>query len=297
MLLKLGNKVFNLENRTIIMGILNLSKDSPIKSSITEPKEAVKRAKQLVQEGALIIDVGANSSAANTKDLTTDEEIEIVVPIIKKLVQEGLFVSIDSWKPEVAEEAAKAGVHMLNDITGLRNPKMVDVAIEYQLPACIMHMRGEPKRHHEVDQTYENISTEIYQWFSTRIRELINDGLKHEQIVLDPGFEFGKPMKDNLQLLWDLYKFHDFNLPILVSASRKAFIAEAIGLGRTQEGKGLFEATMAVQAIASYLGAHILRVHDVDKACHVVKFMNALRQVARERTLSFPSMPAKKTMP
>ncbi len=286
--IQLGKKTLDLSHSTIIMGILNLSPDSPIKHSIVSPREAVRRAKVLQQEGATIIDVGANSSAARTRDLPVEEEIALVVPIIKQLVKEGLLVSLDSWKPEVAEEAAKAGVHMLNDISGLQNPKMMEVAIGHDLPACVMHMRGLPKRHYKVDQTYVNITEEIYQWFQKRIDELTSAGMKRERIILDPGFEFGKPMKDNLQLLWELHRFHDFQLPLLVSASRKAFIAEAIGLGRTQEGEGLFEATMTVQGIASYLGAHILRVHDVKSAAYVTKFVNTLKSVAVERQLRFP---------
>ncbi len=286
--LKKGEITLDLTNKTIIMGILNLSTDSPIKESIVTPKEALIRATKLKNDGATIIDVGAQSSAANTKTLTPEEEIEIVIPVIKSLVEHGFLVSLDSWKPEVAEEAAKHGVHILNDINGLRNPRMIDVALEYDLPVCIMHMRGEPQHHYDVNQTYSNITQEIHDWFATQIEKLITAGIKKENIILDPGFEFGKPMEDNLQLLWELRRFLSFNLPLLVSASRKAFIALAIGLGRTQQGEGLFEATLTVQAIASFLGAHILRVHDVYNATHVVKFVNTLKSVATRKNLKPP---------
>ncbi len=272
------NFELDVTNKTIIMGILNVSPESPVSHSIVSTGKALERAKQMKLEGAQIIDVGGNSTSSKAPEISTKTELARVVPVIKELVSNDFIVSLDSWNPEVAREAAEAGVHILNDVNGLQKPEMIKVARDFNLPVCIMHMKGDPKKHYEVDQTYGNITNDILTWFDERIANLVEQGIKKEKIIVDPGFEFGKKLSDNLQLLNNLKEFHKYNLPLLVSASRKAFIAEAIGLGRTQQGEGLLEATLAVQTISSYLGANILRVHDVRNANYVVKFINELRK-------------------
>ena len=269
----------NVSNKTIIMGILNVSPESPIGQSIVDRKHVLQRAYQMKEEGAKIIDIGGNSTSSKAPQISTDTELKRVIPAIKELIDAGFIVSLDSWNPVVAREAAKVGVHLLNDVNGLQKPEMVAVAKEFDLPVCIMHMKGDPKKHYEVEQNYENISKDVQEWLDHRISDLLDQGMKREKLIIDPGFEFGKKMSDNLKLLQDLEQFKRFQLPILVSASRKAFIAEAIGLGRTQKGEGLLEATLAVQTLSSFLGAHILRVHDVKNANFVVKFVNKLKNI------------------
>ena len=277
-LLQLKDQTINLTNKTIIMGILNVSPESPVTQSIRNPRHTLERAFQMQEEGATIIDVGGNSSSSKAPQISTETELKRVIPVIKELVENGFIVSLDSWNPIVVREAAKIGIEIINDINGLQNSEMVAVAKDYDLPVCIMHMKGDPKKHYEVDQSYDNITNEILDWFDKRIDFLYSGGIQREKIIVDPGFEFGKKMVDNLMLLRELQKFQRYNLPILVSASRKAFIAEAIGLGRIQEGEGLLEATLAVQTLSSFLGANILRVHDVKNANFIVKFVNELKK-------------------
>lgn len=279
------NTELDLNNRTVVMAILNMSPESPVSQSVVTPEQAIERATQLRKEGAIIIDVGGHSSSSKAEDIDTEEEIDRVIPVIQALVREGFLVSLDSWNPTVAREAAKVGVHLLNDINGLQNPEMVEVARQYDLPVCVMHMRGKPKEHYRVDQTYPNITRDVLGWLNDRVDELTQAGIKREKIILDPGYEFGKSLNDNLQLLWDSPQLLRFGLPILVSASRKAFIAEAVGIGRKQEGEGLLEGSMAVQTLSALFGAHILRVHDVRTASYIVQFMNKLRHVAMSRSL------------
>ena len=228
------------------------------------------------EEGSTIIDVGGNSSSSKAPLISTETELKRVIPVIKELVDNGFIVSLDSWIPIVVREAAKIGIEIINDINGLQNSEMVAIAKDYDLPVCIMHMKGDPKKHYEVDQNYDNITNEILDWFDKRIDALYSYGIQREKIIIDPGFEFGKKMVDNLTLLRELREFQKYDLPILVSASRKAFIAEAIGLGRTQQGEGLLEATLAVQSLSSFLGANILRGHDIKNANFLVKFVNNL---------------------
>lgn len=272
------NFEMDLTNKSIIMGILNVSPESPVNISIVDTDHALARANQMKVDGAQIIDVGGNSTSSKAPEISTETELQRVIPVIKRLVEHGHIVSLDSWNPVVAREAAVVGVHMLNDVNGLQKPEMIEVAKEFDLPICIMHMKGDPKKHYEVDQTYDNITKDIKQWFDEHISYLEDHGIKREKIIIDPGFEFGKKMADNLKLLRELNQFNSYQLPVLVSASRKAFIAEAIGLGRTQKGDGLFEATLAVQTLSSFFGANILRVHDVKNANYVVKFVNEFRK-------------------
>ena len=268
----------DITDQTIIMGILNLSPESPVQTGSLSPENALIKAEEMKKYGATIIDVGGNSTSSKAANISTEEEISRVIPIIKTLVDNNFIVSLDSWNYKVAETAAKAGVHLLNDVNGLQDKEMVAVAKKYDLPACIMHMRGNPKQHYQVDQTFKNITAEIQDWFNERIKILENQGINRNKLVLDPGFEFGKSMHDNLILLDELDHFNSFKLPLLVSASNKAFIAESIGLGRTQQGLGLEEATLAVQIISALNGANILRVHDVKKTDYIVKFINTYKK-------------------
>jgi dihydropteroate synthase len=277
----------DLTNKTILMGILNLSVDSPIKKSIVSLENALDRAYTLKNDGAQIIDVGAHSTSSRARNLSTEEELRRVLPIVTQLIDEGFLVSLDSWNPTVVEEAAKSGLGLLNDVSGLKNQKMVEVVKKYDITTCIMHMRGDPKHHYEVNQQYSNITSEIKNWFTKRIETLSNQGIGLDKLIIDPGFEFGKSMDDNLILLSNLRLFLDFEVPLLVSASNKAFISEAIGLGRVQEGEGLSEATLAVQALSSYFGAHILRVHDVKRVLYVIKLVNKLKKVVLDKKDEF----------
>ena len=278
MQLHIGDDSLDLTNKTILMGILNLSLDSPIKKSVVSTDLALERAQKLRKDGAKIIDVGAHSTSSKTEIKTTDEELKLVIPVIKKLIDEGFLVSLDSWNPKVVEDACNQGLHFLNDVNGLQNQKMVDLVKKFDLTTCIMHMRGEPKMHYTVDQTYDSISLDIHKWFEKKIETLESQGISKQKLIVDPGFEFGKSMKDNLILLNDLNSFLDFGIPLLVSASNKAFIAEAIGLGRTQQGEGVLEATIAVQTLSAYFGAHILRVHDVKSNYYAIEFVNKMRK-------------------
>ena len=264
---------------TKIMGILNVSPDSPVSHSVVSKHEALNRANVLKNYGADIIDVGGNSSSSKAVDITIQEEKERVLPVIEALIEDQFVVSLDSWIPEVVQEAAKIGIHLINDINGLENPLMRKIAKDNDLPVSIMHMRGKPKRHYEIDQNYDNISLDILEWLKHRSMELINYGIKKERIIIDPGFGFGKTMEDNLNILKNLYLYNDLDYPLLISASRKSFIAEAIGLGKVQKGNGLYEATLAVQVLAAQQNIEILRVHDVKSTKSILKLLKSYKKV------------------
>ncbi len=280
MLLQLRDRVIDVTNRTAVMGILNVSDDSPIAFSRVGLDEARVRALQLASEGAEIIDVGAHSTRSNARVLTPEEEAARDVPVIEALVAEGLVVSVDTWTPSVARAAAQAGVHLLNDVTGLTDPAMVEVAAEFGLPACVMHMRGRPQHHREVDQHFEDVNAEVRDFLLDRAHFLAERGVT---AWLDPGFAFGKSADDNLALLEGLPGLVAMGHPVLISASRKGFLAELLGRGDTQDAPGLLEATLAFNVLAANAGVHVVRVHDVGPMVDALAVVNALRAQAAER--------------
>jgi dihydropteroate synthase len=275
MKLELGEHVIDCTNHTAIMGILNVSDDSPVTSSIASADDARERALAMISEGADMIDVGAHSTAAGKRDMSPQEEIERVCPVIAALASEGVSTSVDTWTAEVARAAAEAGVNLLNDVTGFSDPAMVAVAGEFGLPACVMHMRGQPKRHWEVDQSYDDIATEVREFLVNGAAALEQAGAG--QVWIDPGFAFGKSPRDNVLMLRDLPNLVATGYPVLVSASRKGFLSQLIGREDDQYAKGILEATIAFNTLAASMGAHVVRVHDIAEIADAIKIVDAVR--------------------
>lgn len=276
MLLQLRDRTIDVTHRTAVMGILNVSDDSPIAFSRVGTSNALDRAIALAHDGAEIIDIGAHSTRTGGRDLTPDEEAYRVVPVIEACVREGLITSVDTWTPSVAGAAAEAGVHLLNDVTGLTDPAMFVVAVTHHLPACVMHMRGRPKHHREVDQEYDDINAEVGDFLIEQAKALEAAGTGTPW--LDPGFGFGKSAADNLAMLDGLPALVKQGYPVLVSASRKGFLGELMGLGDRQDVDGLLEATIAFNALAAAAGTHVVRVHDVAEVVRALSVVNALRR-------------------
>lgn len=277
--LELGDLAIDVDRRTVVMGIVNVSHDSPVAHSVFAPDDARAYALDLVRAGAAIIDVGAQSTRTNGRPMTAQEEIERVCPVIEALRAEGVPTSIDTWTPEVARAAAHSGVALLNDVTGLTNPAMVAVAAEFRLPAAVMHMRGAPQRHREVSQLYDDIATEVQAFLLDRAEALEAAGAG--QVWLDPGFGFAKSPEDNLRLLRALPALVDSGRPVLISASRKGFLSQLLGRGDRQDTEGLLEATVAFNALAASAGVHVVRVHDVAEVADALAVVNAVRATAR----------------
>ncbi|MPZ98052.1 MAG: dihydropteroate synthase [Dehalococcoidia bacterium] len=275
MRLSLRGHTVDCTGRTAIMAILNVSDDSPVAQSRVAVPAALDRAMQFARQGAEIIDIGANSTGRDSRDLTAQEEIERVCPVIEAVAAEGVPTSVDTWNPAVAHAAAEAGVHLLNDVTGFTAPAMIDVAAEHQIPAVVMHMRGAPKHHREVDQAYDDIAPEVQAFLLERARTLAGRGI---EAWLDPGFAFGKSLEDNLRLFEGLPALVSTGYPVLISASRKGFLAELLGLGDRQDVDGLTEATLAFNVLAAWAGVHVVRVHDVGPVAVALRTVNGMRQ-------------------
>ena len=286
MLIELGCQTLDATDRCHVMGILNVATDSPVADSIVDVGDAPRRAEALRSAGASIIDVGAQSTRTGAAEISVDEEIARVAPVVESLVSEGHLISVDTWTAEVARAAVAAGAHLINDITGA-DPETVAVAVETKTPIAVMHMRGRPQRHREVEHEYDDVAAEVRVFLDRRAQEIKQAGAP--DVWIDPGFQFGRGLDDNLRLLLDLPNLSQLGHPVLISASRKGFLAELLGHGELRshdaQGKpGMLEATVAFNVLAAWLGAHVVRVHDVQEVAWALSVSTAARSIQRARS-------------
>ena len=259
-------------DRPLIMGILNVTPDSFSDGGrFFDVKAAVAHAKQMVADGADAIDIGGESTRPNSERISSEEELRRVVPVIKALLKElAVPLSIDTMKPEVAEACLKLGVHMLNDITGLRNPRMIEIAAKYNVPTIIMHMQGTPETM-QVSPKYNNVVSDIKKYLKVQAAKAKKAGIG--QIIIDPGIGFGKTVEHNLAIIKNLAKFKELGYPVLIGPSRKSFIGKLLNLDTDQR----LEGTLAAVAICALNGADIIRVHDVKECKRAAKIADAIR--------------------
>ena len=286
MLIELGGQTLDATDRCHVMGILNVATDSPVADSIVDVGDAPRRAEALRSAGASIIDVGAQSTRTGAAEISVDEEIARVAPVVESLVSEGHLISVDTWTADVARAAVAAGAHLINDITGA-DPETVAVAVETKTPIAVMHMRGRPQRHREVAHEYDDVAAEVRVFLDRRAQEIKQAGAP--DVWIDPGFQFGRRLDDNLRLLLDLPNLSQLGHPVLISASRKGFLAELLGHGELRshdaQGKpGMLEATVAFNVLAAWLGAHVVRVHDVQEVAWALSVSTAARSIQRVRS-------------
>jgi dihydropteroate synthase len=252
--MKIGNKVINLDERTYVMGILNVTPDSfSDGGNYNEVEAAVKRAKEMVEEGADIIDIGGESTRPGAIYVSEEEEIERVVPIIKAIKKElDVLISIDTYKSKTAEEAIKAGADIINDVWGFKkDSNMAKVAAEYNVPCILMHNR-EPK-------PYNNLMKEVLDDLIESINIAIDAGIRRENIILDPGIGFAKTYEENLIVMDNLERIVALGYPVLLATSRKSMIGLALDLPVNERVEG----TVATTVIGIMKGCKIVRVHDV----------------------------------
>ena len=259
-------------DKTVVMGVLNVTPDSFSDGGLfVDVESAVTHAKQMVSKGAGIIDVGGESTKPGSEPVSADAELARVAPVIKRLVAElEVPISIDTMKPLVARECLELGVHLVNDVTGLRDAKMAEVAASFNSPVVIMHMQGEPKTMQE-NPSYTDVVSDVLGFFRERIKKAEDAGVK--DIVIDPGIGFGKTTSHNLQLLKRLSEFKELGKPILVGPSRKSFIGNISGLPVNERLVG----TLAAVSIAVLNGANLVRVHDVLQCKRASEIAEAIR--------------------
>ncbi|MEW6418259.1 MAG: dihydropteroate synthase [Nitrospirota bacterium] len=258
------------------MGILNVTPDSFSDGGLYFDKSAaIKRAIQMVEEGADIIDIGGESTRPGSEPVTIEEELRRTIPVIEELAKEvKVPISIDTYKSEVAKRALDAGASMVNDISGLRfDPEMPDIVSEYKVPVVIMHIKGTPKNMQQ-NPVYEALIPEIMDYLREGIKIAKQTGISEDKIIIDPGIGFGKTFDHNLEIIKHLREFTFLEKPILIGLSRKAFIGKILGDVPVTER---LEGTAAAVAISIINGANIIRVHDVKEMVKVAKIADAIK--------------------
>lgn len=273
--LECGSFRLTLGERTLIMGILNVTPDSFSDGGLFFDKDkAIAQGEALARAGADIVDVGGESSRPSSDPVSADEEIRRVVPVIGELA-EGISVpiSIDTNKSQVARRAIDAGASMVNDIGALRlDPSMASLVAGAGVPVVLMHMKGVPRTMQD-DPHYEDVVGEVRTFLSHAIQRAEEAGIDRAKIVVDPGIGFGKTVRHNLLLIQNVAAFQSLNVPLLVGPSRKSFITKILGSGKESSEVG----TQAVVAIAALNGAHIVRVHDVERTKQTLKLVDAIK--------------------
>lgn len=258
-----------------VMGILNATPDSfSDGGQFNTIQRAMDHARAMVAQGAEIIDVGGESTRPGAKAVSVQQELDRVIPVIEKISSElDVCISVDSSTPEVFLAAKKAGAHMLNDVRALQRDGALQAAKETGLPVCLMHMQGEPESMQD-NPVYQQIVEEVYGFLLERIQACENIGIGREQILLDPGFGFGKTLDDNYALLAHLDRFNELNLPLLIGLSRKSMIAGVLNQAPVNER---VIGSVAGAVIAAMKGAHIIRVHDVKETVDALKVVQATK--------------------
>ncbi len=265
-------------DRPIVMGVLNVTPDSFSDGGLwIEPRAAIEHARQMVADGAALIDVGGESTRPGAEDVDEDEELRRVIPVIEGLAQDlGVPISIDTRKPAVARRALEAGAVIVNDTNGEANDGlMTDVIVGMGAGAILMHSRGSPDTMREMTQ-YGDIVADVCRFLLSWAQRLESAGVPSEAIVLDPGFGFAKSPPQNLELLERLDEVVDLGYPVLAGTSRKSFIGAVLDLPEDDR----LEGTAATVAWAVSEGAHILRVHDVKEMSRVVRMASAIAGAA-----------------
>ncbi|WP_316847039.1 dihydropteroate synthase [Pedobacter psychrodurus] len=256
-----------------VMGILNITPDSFYSNSRTKSiDEALNKAAQFLNEGATFIDIGGYSSRPGAKNISTTEEVDRLVPVVESLVKAfpEAIISIDTFRAKVAEETVLAGAHIINDIaSGDMDELMFETVAKLQVPYMIMHMQGTPQNMQQ-NPVYNNVLLEVIDYLAKKIEALKT--LHIHDVIIDPGFGFGKTIEHNYELLNQMEAFKIFKLPILVGFSRKGMIYKTLGTSAVEALNG----TTVLNTIALQKGAGILRVHDVKEAVECVRLVERL---------------------
>jgi dihydropteroate synthase len=256
-----------------VMGILNVTPDSFSDGGLYhESGAALDHARQMIADGADIIDVGGESTRPGSGSVTVREELERVIPVIEALRRESAIpISVDTSTPEVITEAARAGAGLINDVRALRRSGALEAAVETSLPVCLMHMKGEPDTM-QADPRYDDLIGEISTFFTESMERCEAAGISRDRIILDPGFGFGKTPEHNLTLLNRLDDFLDLGRPLMMGLSRKSTIGKVLDA----ETEDRLIGSIAGAVIAIERGASIIRAHDVAETVQAVRMTTAI---------------------
>lgn len=256
----------------VVMGILNVTPDSFSDGGKFSSFElACQHADDMVAQGALIIDIGGESTRPGAADVTVEDELARVIPLVEYVAKHhDVWISVDTSKPEVMRQAVNAGAHLINDVRALLEPGALETAAQLNVPICLMHMQGAP-RSMQTAPEYQDVVADVTEFLHERIQACIDAGIPRERLLIDPGFGFGKTLEHNYELLAKLERFEQFELPILIGLSRKSMIGNLLARPTSERLAG----SLAGAMIAAQKGAHIIRVHDVPETVDMLKVLQA----------------------
>ena len=267
--LAISDEIWDWKERTRIMGILNVTPDSfSDGGEYFDVDRARKRARELAEAGADVLDIGGESTRPGAESLSDEKEMKRVLPVLEAIRDEvSVPISVDTTKASVAREALQAGADMINDISGLRfNPEMASVIAEFDVPVVVMHIRGNPRNMQENPQ-YGNLMGEILNELAERRSFALQAGISPEKIIIDPGIGFGKQWFHNYKILVELAALKMLESPILIGTSRKSFLGKILN----RPPKERLEGTLVANTVGILNGAHMIRVHDVKEAVRATK--------------------------
>ena len=265
--LRCGEYTLNLNEKTLIMGILNVTPDSfSDGGNYNEVETAVRHAKEMASSGADIIDIGGESTRPGFAKVSVEEELERVIPIIQAISREvKLPISIDTYKAEVAKQAIEAGAHIINDVWGAKaEPKIAEVAAHYNVPIILMHNRD--------NTNYRNLMADMIADLYESVKIAKDAGVRDENIILDPGIGFAKTPEQNLEAMRNLEQLNVLGYPVLLATSRKSFIGHVLDLPVEERVEG----TGASICLGIEKGCEMIRVHDVKEMARMAKMMDAM---------------------
>jgi dihydropteroate synthase len=275
LLWRAGPYALDIAGRTQVMGIINVTPDSFSDGGLFfHPEVAVSLGMQMAVDGADILDVGGESTRPGSEPVPVDEEVNRVLPVIKRLAAEvRIPISIDTRHVAVAQAGVDVGASIINDVTAGAEPGMFEVARDAGAGMVLMHMRGEPNTMQQFTD-YEDVVVEVKAYLADRLSAAVEAGLEAERLAVDPGLGFAKTEKQNYELMRDIASFLDLGRPLLVGPSRKSFIGKVLA---TEVGERM-EGTAGAVAWLAGQGAHVVRVHDVKEMVRVVRVVDAIRR-------------------
>ncbi|WP_319535386.1 dihydropteroate synthase [uncultured Vibrio sp.] len=268
MIIKAKNKSLDL-SRPHVMAILNVTPDSFSDGGKFNSLDlALVQVEKMIKAGVSIIDVGGESTRPGAPEVTLEDELERVIPVVRAIRAHypDVWISVDTSKAEVIRQSVEAGADLINDIRSLTEPGALEVAAQANIPVCIMHMKGQPKTMQQNPQ-YDDLMQEVEQFLAERMAVCEAAGIARKNIILDPGFGFGKTIEHNYHMLAHLEKFHEFGLPILAGMSRKSMIFKLLDKPAAE----CTNASVVCATIAAMKGAQIIRVHDFEETLEAMK--------------------------
>ncbi len=275
---RVGERAFDCSERTLVMGILNVTPDSFSDGGRFEDADAaIAHAGRMIEDGADLLDVGGESTRPGSEPVPVDEEIARVLPVIERLadLHPAVPISIDTRKADVTAAALDAGATVVNDVSAGADPELFEVVNDHDAAIVLMHMQGDPKTMHEAP-SYDDVVAEVHEYLRERIEAAGFAGIDPERILIDPGIGFGKDLDHNLELIHRIDALLDLGRPVLVGPSRKRFIGTLLDLPEDERVEG----TAAAVAWMIARGAHVVRVHDVKEIVRVVRVIDAIARAA-----------------